>query len=123
APSQCVSGSTRSSARADANRTKCTGETPTGRDDKVTTMQRTITPVDGSVYVERELATDSAGENALARAVEAQKSWKKITLAERIEICRRMVAWCVTRADELRAAARSVRRRSAGPSARRARRG
>jgi len=64
-------------------------------------MQRTISPVDGSVYVERELATGSAVENALARAVDAQKSWKRMPVAERVEICRRMVAWCVARADEL----------------------
>jgi len=64
-------------------------------------MQRTITPVDGSVYAERELASSSAIENVLARAVEAQKVWKKVTAAERADICRRVVAWCVTRADEL----------------------
>ena len=64
-------------------------------------MQRTISPVDGSVYVERPLAAAAAIENTLARAVEAQKLWKKIAVAERVEICRRMVAWCVTRAEEL----------------------
>ena len=67
----------------------------------MTTVQRTISPVDGSVYVERELASDAAIGNALARAAEAQKSWKKVTIAERVEICRRMVAACVARADEL----------------------
>ena len=62
---------------------------------------RTVSPVDGSVYVERELASDAAVERALAGAVESQKSWKKIPPAERVETCRRMVAWCVTRAEEL----------------------
>ncbi|MEA3195732.1 MAG: hypothetical protein QOD26_4065 [Betaproteobacteria bacterium] len=66
-----------------------------------TKLQRTISPVDGSVYVERELATDAAIESALARAVEAQKAWKRVPVAERVDICRRMVAWCVARADEL----------------------
>jgi len=64
-------------------------------------MQRTISPVDGSIYVERELASGSALENALSRAVEAQQAWKKAPVAERVEVCRRMVAWCVARADEL----------------------
>src|SRR6185503_5673079 len=64
-------------------------------------MQRTISPIDGSVYVERPLATDAAIESALARAVEAQKLWKKVAVPARVEICRRMVAWCVTRAEEL----------------------
>src|SRR5262249_54076871 len=63
--------------------------------------QRTVSPVDGSVYVERELASDAVLEKTLRLGVEAQKSWKKIPVAERVEICRRMVAWCVTRADEL----------------------
>jgi acyl-CoA reductase-like NAD-dependent aldehyde dehydrogenase len=63
--------------------------------------QRTVSPVDGSVYVERELATGSAVENALARSVESQQSWKRTPVAERAEICRRMVSWCVARADEL----------------------
>ena len=62
---------------------------------------RTVSPVDGSVYVERELASDAVVGKVLAQAVEAQKSWKKVAVAERVEICRRMVAWCVTRADEL----------------------
>jgi acyl-CoA reductase-like NAD-dependent aldehyde dehydrogenase len=62
---------------------------------------RTISPVDGSVYVERELASDKAIGDTLARAVEAQKSWKRVPVAERVEACRRMVAWCVTRAEEL----------------------
>ena len=67
----------------------------------MTAVQRTVSPVDGSVYAERELASGSAIENALACAAEAQKSWKKVTIAERVEICRRMVAACVARADEL----------------------
>ena len=63
--------------------------------------QLTVSPVDGSVYVERDLASDSALESALARAEEARKSWKGVPIVERAEVCRRMVTWCVTRADEL----------------------
>jgi len=62
---------------------------------------KTITPVDGSVYVERELASNAAIERALFMAHKAQKSWKQVPVAERAAVCRRMAEWCVARADEL----------------------
>ena len=64
-------------------------------------MQRTISPIDGRVYVERPLAADAQIEATLAQAVASQKSWKKVPLPERIAICLRMVDWCVARADQL----------------------
>ncbi|HZO39056.1 MAG TPA: aldehyde dehydrogenase family protein [Methylomirabilota bacterium] len=64
-------------------------------------VQRTITPVDGSVYLTRKLATGQSIEKALARAEKAQKSWKQVPVAERAAICRRMADWCVERADGL----------------------
>ena len=63
--------------------------------------QKTITPVDGSVYVERDLASNPAIERALFLADKAQKTWKQAPVAERAAICRRMVEWCVQRADAL----------------------
>ena len=63
--------------------------------------QRTITPVDGSVYVERPLASDRDIEAALAGAVAAQRLWRRVALAERVAIVRRMVEWCVSRADKI----------------------
>jgi acyl-CoA reductase-like NAD-dependent aldehyde dehydrogenase len=64
-------------------------------------LQRTVTPVDGSVYVERELASNKEIERALARALAAQRSWKQLPVVERAAVCRRMADWCVERADEL----------------------
>src|SRR6186997_1372161 len=64
-------------------------------------IQRTITPVDGSVYLTRKLASNPSIDKALARAEKAQKSWKQVPVAERAAICRRMADWCVQRADEL----------------------
>ena len=64
-------------------------------------VQRTVSPIDGSVYVERELASGKRIDEALARADAAQKTWKRVPVAERAEICRRMAAWCVERADTL----------------------
>ena len=65
--------------------------------------QRTITPVDGSIYVTRKLASNKEIESALTRAVAAQKKWKQTAIAERVAIVRRMVEWCVARADDLAA--------------------
>src|SRR5258706_8136125 len=64
-------------------------------------LQRTISPADGSVYVERELASASVIETTLSRGARSQKKWKTVPVAERAAICRRMAAWCVERADEL----------------------
>src|SRR5512145_1379182 len=63
--------------------------------------QETITPVDGSVYVARALASGKRVEDALARAVEAQRRWKSAPVAERAAMCRRMAEWCVARAGTL----------------------
>ena len=63
--------------------------------------QKTITPVDGSVYVERPLAAEGDIESALARAMAAQRQWKHVPIGKRIATVRRMVEWCVSRADEI----------------------
>jgi acyl-CoA reductase-like NAD-dependent aldehyde dehydrogenase len=64
-------------------------------------LQRTISPVDGSICVERELASERAIEAALDNAVAAQKRWKRVPIAERVSICRRMTEACVARAGQL----------------------
>jgi acyl-CoA reductase-like NAD-dependent aldehyde dehydrogenase len=53
------------------------------------TMQRTISPVDGSVVASRELATAPEIESALTLAVRAQKGWRSVPVAERAAILRR----------------------------------
>src|SRR5206468_5588953 len=62
---------------------------------------RTVTPIDGSVVVERPLASDAEIEATLARAVEAQRHWADVPAVERAAVCMRAVEWCVARADEL----------------------
>jgi acyl-CoA reductase-like NAD-dependent aldehyde dehydrogenase len=52
-------------------------------------LQKTISPVDGSVYVERELADAQLVDAALKRAVEAQRAWRSVSVAERAAICLR----------------------------------
>lgn len=49
----------------------------------MTEKLKCVTPVDGSVYVERALATEDEIEAALARAREAQASWRLVPIAER----------------------------------------
>ncbi len=64
-------------------------------------VQRTVSPIDGSVYVERPLASDESVEKAIARAVTAQKEWSAVSVSERAAICTVMAGWCVNRADIL----------------------
>ncbi|PMR73382.1 aldehyde dehydrogenase family protein [Billgrantia endophytica] len=63
--------------------------------------QKTISPVDGSVYVERQQAEPAEVEAALARAVTAQRAWRDVPLAERARFCSRMVDAFVARRDEM----------------------
>jgi acyl-CoA reductase-like NAD-dependent aldehyde dehydrogenase len=57
----------------------------------MTAIQKTITPIDGSVYVERPLADSTAIAKALAKARAAQPAWSRVPLAERARICGRAV--------------------------------
>ena len=50
-----------------------------------------ISPIDGSVYVERELASAEQISAALERAEQAQRQWKQTPLAKRIAIARKAV--------------------------------
>jgi acyl-CoA reductase-like NAD-dependent aldehyde dehydrogenase len=52
-------------------------------------MQKTISPVDGSVYVERALANAATIDSTLDRAVKAQRAWRDVPVAERAAICKR----------------------------------
>jgi acyl-CoA reductase-like NAD-dependent aldehyde dehydrogenase len=53
------------------------------------------------VYVERALAAGRDIKSALAGAAAAQEAWKKVPVEKRADVCRRMVAWCIERADAL----------------------
>jgi acyl-CoA reductase-like NAD-dependent aldehyde dehydrogenase len=64
-------------------------------------MFRTVTPIDGSVVVERPLASEAEIEATLARAVEAQRRWREVAVADRAALCARAIAWCVAHADDL----------------------
>jgi acyl-CoA reductase-like NAD-dependent aldehyde dehydrogenase len=64
-------------------------------------IQKTISPIDGSVYVERELATESQISVTLAKAAAAQSEWRNTALDERKAICEKFITYFLDHADEI----------------------
>lgn len=64
-------------------------------------MFQTISPVDGSIYVERALPTASDIDNVLTRARQAQHRWKALSITERAVFCHRMVDAFVANKDAI----------------------
>jgi acyl-CoA reductase-like NAD-dependent aldehyde dehydrogenase len=64
-------------------------------------IQQTISPIDGSIYAERRLAAPREIENALAKAATSQAEWKRVPVAERAAVCKRMLDWLLERAGEI----------------------
>jgi len=65
----------------------------------MTTLQ-CVSPVDGSVYVERETASADAIQQALAASAAAQQLWKNTPVAERQALCSKAVdAFVARKAD------------------------
>jgi acyl-CoA reductase-like NAD-dependent aldehyde dehydrogenase len=62
---------------------------------------RALSPIDGSLVAERPLAPPLEIQTTLATAAAAQRRWRTVPVAERVPIVRRMVEWCVARADTL----------------------
>jgi acyl-CoA reductase-like NAD-dependent aldehyde dehydrogenase len=60
-----------------------------------------ISPVDGSVYAERPLASGSAITQSFERAAIAQKDWRRRPIAERAELCTRAVDAMLAMTDEI----------------------
>ena len=62
-----------------------------------------ISPVDGTVYVERELA----GSNSISQFIElsrlAQKQWQQTSLVERAQICENAVAYFESKQNQIAA--------------------
>jgi len=65
------------------------------------TTQRTISPVDQSVYVERDLATPEQIDHALDTATRTQREWKHVPIADRAALCLAMVEAFVAKSGEL----------------------
>ncbi len=61
----------------------------------------TISPIDGSVFVERQFATSELIQQTLDRGVSAQKAWKKVSLDARKELCAKAVDSFVVNKEEI----------------------
>ena len=55
-------------------------------------VQQIISPIDGSVVAERELASDSVVDAVLTAAKAAQTVWRATAISERIRLCESMIA-------------------------------
>ena len=67
------------------------------------TLLRTVSPVDGRILVERELAGEAAVAAALERAGQAFRHWRATPLTERLTLIGRAVDALVARGSELAA--------------------
>ena len=54
----------------------------------MTDVLKTISPVDGSLYVERALAGEGEIDRRLASATAAQPGWKGLAIADRVALLR-----------------------------------
>jgi len=64
-------------------------------------MLKCVSPVDGRVYVERELANAAAIEAALAKSVAAGAAWRATPLEQRQEVLRKAVAAFVAKGADI----------------------
>jgi acyl-CoA reductase-like NAD-dependent aldehyde dehydrogenase len=64
-------------------------------------MLRTLSPVDGRIYVERPLASETEIDRALALARQAQQSWKRVRIEERARVMLRFCDELEKRGEEI----------------------
>jgi len=67
----------------------------------MSTNLRCVSPVDGSIYVERDYATSNEIATAVETAVSAQMQWKQTPVSERAEICTKAIDAFVAKQDEI----------------------
>jgi acyl-CoA reductase-like NAD-dependent aldehyde dehydrogenase len=60
-----------------------------------------ISPIDGSLYAERPVATDAAVAAAVSRARAAQAEWARTPVAERVSACLKMLDALLAMNDEI----------------------
>jgi acyl-CoA reductase-like NAD-dependent aldehyde dehydrogenase len=64
-------------------------------------IHRIISPIDGSVVAERELADDAHVGAVLSAAASARTGWRATSLDERIRLCEAMVQWLIDHVEEI----------------------
>ena len=67
----------------------------------MTHTQKTYSPIDGSLYVQREQAQVEQIHDAIALAANAQKNWRKLPLFERKALCAKAVDAFVANKDQI----------------------
>jgi acyl-CoA reductase-like NAD-dependent aldehyde dehydrogenase len=67
----------------------------------MTHVQQTISPVDGSVYVERDRQRGADVDRLLQRARAAQRDWGQVPIDQRAAVCSRFVDAFVADSDEI----------------------
>jgi len=60
-----------------------------------------ISPVDGAVIAERNLATAADVESVLKTSVRAQKQWMRTNMSTRAKFCHKVIDWLVANTDEI----------------------
>ena len=63
--------------------------------------QKTISPVDGSVYVERDYASEQEINKALENAKNAQKDWRKLPLDEKAKLSKKAIEHLIANAQDI----------------------
>ena len=67
----------------------------------MSSLQETVSPVDGSIYVERPYAAPAEIEAVLAKAVQAQRVWAGQNIAARAEFCGKFCDALLSQTDEI----------------------
>lgn len=67
----------------------------------MSSIQTTISPIDGSIYVERPLASPEEIQSALTKARTAQAAWKRVPLHERAAYCRAFMDVLLSQREQL----------------------
>jgi len=64
-------------------------------------MQKTITPIDDSLYLERPYANTNEIDQILDKAIAAQKTWQALSIEERAVYCTRLVDAFIAQRDRI----------------------
>jgi acyl-CoA reductase-like NAD-dependent aldehyde dehydrogenase len=67
----------------------------------MTDVQQTVSPVDGSVYVQRHRKRGADVDRLLKRAAEAQREWEQVPIDQRAALCSRCVDAFVANSDQI----------------------
>ena len=70
-------------------------------EDHMTDTVNIMSPIDGSIYASRKLASGEEINSATARARAAQRDWRNVPVAERVRIVGRMVDELLAMNDEI----------------------